>query len=346
MITFLTKQVSRYGTKSGYYLQIVRHALESGTSFQAIAPKEGLSERVAGKLFSLCLGCRPRDQRVAAAELRFWLSWQRRNQGIFHVLNMDDHLPMLRCWKNAPWNLVATLHHPPTEWREADLLQLSKLAMGIVLCRRDAEFFKRYVRQVHLILHGVDTEFFRPASRPIPSLRNLLFVGNWLRDFQALVEAFSLLSYGQKDLCLDIVVEEKWRHETALVRLDGHPAVRWHHAASDEELRRMYQQAFLLLLPLRESSANNTIVEALACGLPIVANDVGGICDYGGDTVFELTAEARPEALATLVESYLRDPKRRDEVGRRCRAFAEEHLPWQSIWEQHRSVYDSLSVDW
>jgi hypothetical protein len=29
-----------------------------------------------------------------------------------------------------------------------------------------------------------------------------------------------------------------------------------------------------LLLPLREISANNTIVEALACGLPIVANDV------------------------------------------------------------------------
>jgi hypothetical protein len=36
----------------------------------------------------------------------------------------------------------------------------------------------------------------------------------------------------------------------------------------------MYQEAFFLLLPLRETSANKTIVEALACGLPIVANDV------------------------------------------------------------------------
>jgi glycosyltransferase involved in cell wall biosynthesis len=345
VITFLTKQISRYGTKSGYYTQIVRHAFETRTSFRAIAPKNGLAERILGKLFSLCIGCPPRDQRVAAAELRFWLAWQKRKQDIFHVLNMEDHLPLLRYWKNVPQNLVATLHYPPTHWGEADLLRLSKLTMGIVLCRRDAEFFKRYVRHVHLILHGVDKEFFRPAPRSTPSLRNLLYVGNWLRDFQLLVDTFLLLNRSQKEICLDIVVEEKWRYETALVRLEGHPAVRWHHAASDEELKRMYQEAFLLLLPLQETSANNAIVEALACGLPIVANAVGGISDYGGNTVFELTQEARPEAFAMLVESYLRDPRRRERVGRQCRAFAEQHLSWQSVWAQHRSVYHTLSGD-
>ncbi|PWT81515.1 MAG: hypothetical protein C5B58_09705, partial [Acidobacteria bacterium] len=298
--------MSRYGLRSGYYSQLARYASESGASIRTIVPKDGLSERITGRIFSALISSPPRDQRAAAAELRFWLSWLRKRQGVFHVLNIDDHTPLLRCWKNAPHTLLGTLHHPPTQWCEADLVELRKLTAGIVLCRRDAEFFKSYLRQVHLILHGVDTEFFQPASGPLSNRRNLLFVGNWLRDFQLLAETFLLLNPRRQDLCLNIVVEEKWRFETELVRLEGHPAVRWHHRVSDEELKRLYQQAFLLLLPLQEASASNTVVEALACGLPIVANEIGGIVDYGAGTAFELAAESGPEGLGALVDSYLR----------------------------------------
>ena len=55
-----------------------------------------------------------------------------------------------------------------------------------------------------------------------------------------------------------------------------------HQNVSDEKLRDFYQKSYLLLMPMESCSANNSLVEALACGLPVVTTAIGGIEDYGG----------------------------------------------------------------
>ena len=39
---------------------------------------------------------------------------------------------------------------------------------------------------------------------------------------------------------------------------------------------------------MNESGANTAVVESLACGLPIVTTDVGGIRNYGGNDLFPI----------------------------------------------------------
>ncbi|MGH7979070.1 MAG: glycosyltransferase, partial [Limisphaerales bacterium] len=41
-----------------------------------------------------------------------------------------------------------------------------------------------------------------------------------------------------------------------------------------------YRKADALLLPLTEATANNSLLESLACGTPVISNTVGGIPDY------------------------------------------------------------------
>ena len=74
----------------------------------------------------------------------------------------------------------------------------------------------------------------------------------------------------------------------------------------DDDLRQHYQSAALLLLPLRDVTASNAILEALACGLPIVISDVGGARDYVDESCGFLCKNASEmiEAAALL----LRDP--------------------------------------
>ena len=94
-----------------------------------------------------------------------------------------------------------------------------------------------------------------------------------------------------------------------------------------------------MLLPMSDSGANTAVVEALTSGLPIVTTDVGGIRDYGGGELFPVIANNDADGMASLVEEYLSKRAWRDEVGRRCRQFAEQNLAWPSVAQKHLEAY-------
>jgi len=83
---------------------------------------------------------------------------------------------------------------------------------------------------------------------------------------------------------------------------------RWHGQVDDPTLLRLYQQASRHLTPFRDFAANNALVESLACGLPIVTNDRGGVRDYGAGTVYPLAHDNSAVALAELCERCVADP--------------------------------------
>jgi glycosyltransferase involved in cell wall biosynthesis len=63
---------------------------------------------------------------------------------------------------------------------------------------------------------------------------------------------------------------------------------------SDEALLLYYQRSKGLLLSFLDCTASNSILEALACGCPLITNNVGAVLDYipedSGVPVFETSA--------------------------------------------------------
>ena len=53
-----------------------------------------------------------------------------------------------------------------------------------------------------------------------------------------------------------------------------------HSHVSEAELVGLYRSADVLFLPVTNATANNSILEALACGTPVISTLVGGIPDY------------------------------------------------------------------
>jgi glycosyltransferase involved in cell wall biosynthesis len=88
----------------------------------------------------------------------------------------------------------------------------------------------------------------------------------------------------------------------------------------DRRLRAAYTRARAAVLPLLEATANNSVLEAMACGAPLVATDVGAIREYTGDRGALLVPPEDPSALAEALSALLDD----DALAERTAAAARE----------------------
>jgi glycosyltransferase involved in cell wall biosynthesis len=227
---------------------------------------------------------------------------------------------------------VVCLHQPPSwlrlHWR--DLSALAGLGAIICLSREQREYISGACPSPTILIRfGIDHDFFRPAERRnTERSSHLLFVGNWLRDFETLVKAMRQVWNERPTVVLDCVIPHGYRSHPALLRLARDPRVRWHAGISSEALRDLYQQAALLFLPLIDAVANNSIVEALASGLPIVTTNVGGTADYIPEAAGQLCPPDDADAHARAVLGWLGDRARLDKASAAGREFAKDRLDW------------------
>jgi glycosyltransferase involved in cell wall biosynthesis len=340
----LTKEDPQYGGHSGYYTQAFRFAPGANVRVQAVTPRAGWLPRAIGKALSISLATSQRNQAEQTAEIEFRaLTWFDRG-AVGHVANIEDHLPMMHALRVDKPRWVATVHFPAHQWRKEDASALRHFGKIIVLCRRDAETFSQWLpaERIAFIPHGVDTTFFRYDATARSANPSVVFVGKWLRDFDMAGEVLFAALARWPRLSADVVVARHWADGSQLAALSGHPRVRWHEAVDDHTLRQLYQAAWLLLMPLLESSANNALVEAMACGTVPVLNNVGGVRDYGGGDAFPMSEANHPTSYLALIEEHFDNPKRFVARCRACHEFAVERLDWKLIRARNRAVYEQL----
>ena len=133
------------------------------------------------------------------------------------------------------------------------------------------------------------------------------------------------------------------------------------HVAEDV-LHGLYSSALALLYPSDHEGFGLPVVEALACGCPVVTWRNSALTESGGDATWYLAA-ARPDDLEAALDALASDPARRSELGRRGlshvarfsrRAFADtikgviRQIAGESAWgpgrEQNQQARD-LSAD-
>jgi glycosyltransferase involved in cell wall biosynthesis len=84
---------------------------------------------------------------------------------------------------------------------------------------------------------------------------------------------------------------------------------------------------------------SNTILEAMACGLPVVATAVGGNVELVDRTGGLLVPPYNPKSLADAVIVLLGAPARRETMGRLARRRVEEHFSLETMAQNYASVY-------
>jgi glycosyltransferase involved in cell wall biosynthesis len=109
-----------------------------------------------------------------------------------------------------------------------------------------------------------------------------------------------------------------------------------------EAIRSWMQRARLLVLPSLEEGMGVVLVEALACGTPIVASHVDGIRDVITPGVGVLVAPASSAALFAGMREILGDPVRWTAMSQSARARAVTHYGWDEIAGRFVDLYRSV----
>ena len=99
-------------------------------------------------------------------------------------------------------------------------------------------------------------------------------------------------------------------------------------------------------LPSLAEGISNTILEAMASGLPVVATAVGGNADLvvQGQTG-EIVPPANPKAMALRLVEFASNPERARSMGRAGRQRAQASFSMQAMVATYQSVYDQLLRD-
>jgi glycosyltransferase involved in cell wall biosynthesis len=119
--------------------------------------------------------------------------------------------------------------------------------------------------------------------------------------------------------------------------------ITWLPGASSE-VPAMLRAMDVFVLPSLNEGISNTILEAMATGLPVLASAAGGNVELVEDGVVgALFPPGDVPALARLIERYLDEAALRRRHGAAARAAAEARFSLPAMVDAYRSVYDGLT---
>ena len=200
---------------------------------------------------------------------------------------------------------------------------------------------------LHTIYNGVNRAIFRPAERAAArqalnlqqDVQIILFVGNFypIKNPLLLIEAHSQ------------VCDDNTLSRTKLIMLGDGPLAGNARALGDQlhfgpnvvlagrksaaEVARYMQAADVLCVPSVNEGVPNVVLEAFACGLPVVASRVGGIPEvHPGETCGRLV-EPRLATVAAALRAVLREPPPSDFIAAHGAQFT---------WERTAAEYHAL----
>ena len=146
----------------------------------------------------------------------------------------------------------------------------------------------------------------------------------------------------RRRICIAIVGDGPSRAEVEAALADaGLTEIGW-LPGGREDIPEILRTFDVFVLPSLAEGISNTILEAMATALPIVATDVGGNRSLVEDGVNgQVVPSADSDSLGSAIEALVDDSDLRKRRGENSRRYAEEKFSLQAMIERYGRLYDA-----
>lgn len=177
---------------------------------------------------------------------------------------------------------------------------------------------------------GIDTKKFIPHHPHTDSVKKILFVGgldkaHYFKGVDNLIKACAGLAIKDWQLVIGGEGDLKANYETLAKELEIKDKVIFVGKLKAEELIKAYQSASVLVLPSINSNEafGIVLIEALACGTPVIASDLPGVRSVFSDHIEGLLIKPRSVSdLTEKLETILNDNDQRELMRLNARELA------------------------
>ena len=270
------------------------------------------------------------------------------------------------------WPLLETIHHPITVDRRLELAHARTLPEQIgkrrwyAFTKMQTQVAQRLPRvltvsesskrdivgdhgvlpeRIHVVPVGVDPEMFKPLPEIVRVPGRLITTASadvTMKGLSFLLEAVAKLRT-ERHIELTIIGKAKADSAAsrAIMELGLADAVTFVSGVSDRRIVELYAEAELAVVPSLYEGFSLPAIEAMSCGVPLVATTGGALPEVAGkhgETCF-LTEPGDAGALAAVLQEALDNPSARDRVGRAGRRRVVNQWSWRHTAERTVEQY-------
>jgi glycosyltransferase involved in cell wall biosynthesis len=251
------------------------------------------------------------------------------------ILPKGDHLKTIGC-PHSQYNAIRHI------WRFLRWLLYKRLDILVSSTRWDLPNLRRQNPNVHVIPNPVT---FYPEHPAKLETKLILAVGrmDYLKGYDLMLEAFERFCKTNSDWRLKIIGEGPLKSEIEKMAIEKGVANRLTISPSTNQIEKEYQAASIFLMTSRSEGLPMVLLEAQACGLPIVSFD----CETGPAEIVHHGEDGflvRPndcDEISDRLQELANDPDKRKSFGSKARENIKRFLP-DEIFKEWDEVFRGI----
>lgn len=222
-------------------------------------------------------------------------------------------------------------------WKNADAL----IANSQGLKDMALDFYNK--KPFDVIPNGVDTEVFYPSVKEESDEFKILFVSRLIerKGLQFIIPQLKKIQDStKKRVKLIVVGDGPYRETLERIAEENHVSdmVEFVGQKGKEEIVPFYQNADLFILPSSKEGMPNVVLEAMACGLPIIMTP----CEGSAELICENGYKAERKEFADYIIKLIGDNEMRKEMSINSNKRVKNFFSWKHIVNEYLETLDGL----
>ncbi len=269
--------------------------------------------------------------------------WPARNMA--HVITIHDLIPLL-FRDHAPRSKKNRLF-PLYQWIMKRVVDKSDAVIAV--SESTAADIRRHLlppgsrKTIRVVPNGVHKGYTPDPSVPKETPPVILYVGRRdpYKNLPSLIRAFHRIRQSGREVALRVIGPPDSRYpeaEETARSLGVYDNIDWIGYCSDDDLLNHYRKATLFVLPSRYEGFGLPVVEAMACGTPVICGNRSSLPEVAGDAAICIDPDDDSQ-LVEAMTSLLDDPDKRDALAASGLARAAS-FSWDNAARQTLDLYE------